>query len=81
MIIMPPQVYGVVCHPWSNDEFVTYGIKHLTFWRVVPVENPNDEVRGPLGTLGIDFSSNFEELSWRNRSWRSFLKRNRPWPH
>jgi hypothetical protein len=35
----PPQVYGVLWNPYAEDEFITYGVKHLVTWRLGPDPN------------------------------------------
>jgi hypothetical protein len=49
------QVYGVLWNPFAENEFVTYGVKHLVTWRLGP--DPNNPSGVPrwqsiAGTFG-----------------------------
>ena len=32
----PPQVFGVLWNPFKQNEFLTYGVKHIKWWTPNP---------------------------------------------
>ena len=46
----PPQVYGVVWNPFKADEFVTYGVKHIKWWRPNPDTGQWEGIPGSFGS-------------------------------
>ena len=46
----PPQVYGVVWNPFKADEFVTYGVKHIKWWRPNPETGQWEGIPGSFGS-------------------------------
>lgn len=49
----PPQVYSVLWNPYTPGEFITYGVKHIKFWRwdptAVPAGASEAEMKQPTG--------------------------------
>jgi WD40 repeat protein len=46
----PPQVFGVVWNPFKADEFVTFGVKHIKWWRPNPDTGTWEGISGSFGS-------------------------------